>query len=65
MLTVISPAKTLDFDTPTVTDTFTQPAHLTQSRKLIRRLRQLSSDDLGRLMQLACSPIVAQPLPKS
>ena len=53
MLTVISPAKTLDFDTPTVTDTFSQPAHLTQSRKLVKRLRQLSAPDLSKLMNVS------------
>ncbi len=53
MLTVISPAKTLDFESPTVTDAFSQPAHLTQSRKLVRRLRQLSASDLSRLMQVS------------
>jgi hypothetical protein len=53
MLTVISPAKTLDFDTPTVTDTFTQPVHLTQSRKLVRRMRQLSSQELAKLMHVS------------
>ena len=53
MLTVISPAKTLDFDTPTVTDAFTQPSHLTQSRKLVRRLRQLSAADLSKLMRVS------------
>jgi cytoplasmic iron level regulating protein YaaA (DUF328/UPF0246 family) len=53
MLTVISPAKTLDFDTPTVTDAFTQPVHLTQSRKLIRRMRQLSGQELAKLMHVS------------
>ena len=53
MLTVISPAKTLDFDTPTVTDTFTQPVHLTQSRKLVRRMRQLSGQELEKLMHVS------------
>jgi hypothetical protein len=53
MLTVISPAKTLDFDTPTVTNTFSQPAHLTQSRKLVKRLRQLSAPDLSKLMNVS------------
>ncbi len=53
MLTVISPAKTLDFDTPTVTDAYTQPAHLTQSRKLIRRLRQLSAADISKMMSVS------------
>ena len=53
MLTVISPAKTLDFETRTVTDVFSQPAHLTQSRKLVRRLRQLSAGDLSQLMKVS------------
>jgi cytoplasmic iron level regulating protein YaaA (DUF328/UPF0246 family) len=53
MLTVISPAKTLDFDTPTVTDAFTQPVHLTQSRKLVRRMRQLSGQELSKLMHVS------------
>jgi cytoplasmic iron level regulating protein YaaA (DUF328/UPF0246 family) len=53
MLTVISPAKTLDFDTPTVTDAFTQPVHLTQSRKLVRRMRQLSGHELSSLMKVS------------
>ena len=53
MLTVISPAKTLDFDTPTVTDAYTQPVHLTQSRKLVRRMRQLSGQELSKLMSVS------------
>ena len=53
MLTVISPAKTLDFETPTVTEAFTQPSNLTQSRKLIRRLRQFSAPDLSKLMKVS------------
>ena len=53
MLTVISPAKTLDFETRTGTDAFSQPAHLTQSRKLVRRLRQLSASDLSQLMKVS------------
>jgi len=53
MLTVISPAKTLDFDTPTVTDAFTQPVHLTQSRKLVRRMRQLSGQELSSVMKVS------------
>lgn len=53
MLTVISPAKTLDFETPTVTDTFTQSSHLSKSRKLVRRLRELSAADLAQLMQVS------------
>ena len=53
MLTVISPAKTLDYETPAVTEAFSEPAHLTQSRKLIRRLRELGSDDIARLMNVS------------
>lgn len=53
MLTLISPAKTLDFDTPLQTEAFSQPTQLTQSRKLIRRLRELGSEDLSRLMKIS------------
>lgn len=53
MLTVISPAKTLDYETPAATEAYTQPMQLTQSRKLIRRLRELGSDDLARLMSIS------------
>jgi hypothetical protein len=53
MLTVISPAKTLDYETPPLTEAFTQPSQLGQSRKLIRRLRQLDSADISRLMNVS------------
>lgn len=53
MLTLISPAKTLDYDTPLPTGTFSQPTQLTQSRKLIRHLREFGSDDLSRLMSIS------------
>ena len=53
MLTVLSPAKTLDYETPATTGDFTQPTQLAQSRKLIRRLRQLGSDELSRLMHVS------------
>ncbi|MFT5113193.1 MAG: cytoplasmic iron level regulating protein YaaA (DUF328/UPF0246 family) [Parasphingorhabdus sp.] len=53
MLTVISPAKTLDYETPALTEEFTQPSQLTQSRKLVRRLRQLSATDLSSLMSVS------------
>jgi len=50
MLTVISPAKTLDFETPALTEEYSLPAHLRQSRQLIKRLRQFSAEDLSQLM---------------
>jgi len=53
MLTVISPAKTLDFETQTPTEAYTQPIHLKQSRELIKRLRDLSADDLSGLMSVS------------
>ena len=53
MLTVISPAKTLDFESRAITDEFSQPAHLTQSRKLMRHLRKFSSSDLSSLMKVS------------
>jgi len=53
MLTLISPAKTLDYETPLQTEAYTQPTQLTQSRKLIRRLRELGSDDLSRMMSIS------------
>ena len=53
MLTVISPAKTLDFDTPPVTAEYTQPNYLEDSEKLIRKLRTLSRKKLGELMGIS------------
>ena len=53
MLTVISPAKTLDFESPPLTEEFSQPAHLHQSRKLMRHLRKFSSSDLSKLMDVS------------
>lgn len=53
MLTVISPAKTLDFDTPAVTSAFTQPGYLEDSEKLIRKLRTLSRKKIGELMGIS------------
>ena len=53
MLSIISPAKTLDFESPIATTDFTQPAHLAQSRKLVRRLRELSPPQIGKLMNVS------------
>jgi uncharacterized protein len=53
MLTVISPAKTLDYQTPVLTEDFTQPSQLGQSRKLIRQLRQCSAPELASLMNVS------------
>lgn len=53
MLTVISPAKTLDFDTPPTTQTYSQPRFLSQSEKLINTLRKMSTADIASLMKLS------------
>ncbi len=53
MLIVVSPAKTLDFDTPAGTKVFTQPDYLKDSQQLINRLRRLSSLDISELMKVS------------
>ncbi len=53
MLTVISPAKTLDYDTPPVTDRFTQPQYLDHSQELIQILRELAPAQISELMHLS------------
>ncbi|MEW8691478.1 MAG: peroxide stress protein YaaA [Candidatus Thiodiazotropha endolucinida] len=53
MLITISPAKTLDYETPPVTTTHTKPAFLKQSRSLINNLRNYSAMDLAELMKLS------------
>ncbi|CDZ95907.1 peroxide stress protein YaaA [Pseudomonas saudiphocaensis] len=53
MLMVISPAKTLDYDTPPATERFTQPQHLDQAQELITILRDFSPQQIGKLMKLS------------
>jgi uncharacterized protein len=53
MLIVISPAKTLDYETPPVTKSHTKPAMLKQSQALIDILRNYSALDLAELMKLS------------
>ncbi|WP_455812460.1 peroxide stress protein YaaA [Pseudomonas graminis] len=53
MLMVISPAKTLDFESPLATKRYTQPALLEESQKLIAVARQLSPADIGSLMHIS------------
>ncbi|MDO8825671.1 peroxide stress protein YaaA [Methylophaga sp.] len=53
MLTVISPAKTLDFDTPSHTDKHTEPRFLSQSQQLIDQLKKLSSQEIANLMKVS------------
>lgn len=53
MLITISPAKTLDYETPLVTKEFTQPELLEQSQQLIDICRQLTPADISRLMKVS------------
>ena len=50
MLTVISPAKTLDFDTKPTTRRATQPEFLERSAQLVEQARALSPSDIQALM---------------
>ncbi|OYD25509.1 peroxide stress protein YaaA [Oceanimonas baumannii] len=53
MLIVVSPAKTLDYDTPPVVADFTQPELLQHSAELIERARELTPADIGKLMKIS------------
>ena len=53
MIIILSPAKTLDFTTPTTIAEHTQPALLDQSQLLISQLRKLSPVDIGKLMSIS------------
>jgi hypothetical protein len=53
MLIVISPAKTLDYETVPKTKVFTTPDFLDYSQQLINRLRNFSSLDISDLMNVS------------
>lgn len=53
MLHVISPAKTLDFDTPPTTERHSQPRFLDHSQELIEQLRKLSPVQVSKLMSIS------------
>lgn len=53
MLIVISPAKTLDFETPPTVDTHTVPDFLEESQRLILRLKTFDPAAIARLMKLS------------
>lgn len=53
MLTVISPAKTLDYESPVPSEEYTRPAHLKQSQLLVNRLRDFSALDLAELQHVS------------
>ena len=58
MLIVLSPAKTLDFESPLALDTHSEPTLLEESAQLVARLRDLEAPALERLMDI--SPALAE-----
>lgn len=53
LISVISPAKKLDFESPLEHTQDTQPKFLQESKALIKLLKNLSSDEIGKLMKLS------------
>lgn len=53
MLIVLSPAKSLDYDTPPGTDLHTIPDFIPEAAKLIAQLRQLSPAQIASLMHIS------------
>ena len=55
MLMVLSPAKSLDFDTPARVKAYTLPDFLAQSAELVQLLRALSMQQVAKMMSLSDS----------
>ena len=53
MLILISPAKTLDFETPAPIAQFSQPDFLDDTAKLVKQLKQLSAEEISSLMKVS------------
>lgn len=53
MIIVISPAKTLDYESPLPTNKHTQPEFLDDSQELIYTLRNYTPEDIGQLMSVS------------
>lgn len=53
MLSVISPAKTLDYESPPVTGQASKPAMLGEAKLLVEQMRDYSPDDLVELMGIS------------
>ena len=53
MLIVLSPAKSLDFDTKARTRKFTEPEYLAESTQLVGQLQKLSPEDFSELMHIS------------
>jgi len=53
MLLLLSPSKTLDYVTPYALKEFTQPQFITDSKKLVKKLRTFSQADIAAMMDLS------------
>lgn len=53
MLMLLSPAKTLDYQTELKTQAYTQPLHLDEAEVLVQQLQGLAPDQLAQLMKLS------------
>ncbi len=53
MLAILSPAKSLDFESPLATAKASTPAFVDESKTLIRRLRKLAPAEVGSLMKIS------------
>jgi cytoplasmic iron level regulating protein YaaA (DUF328/UPF0246 family) len=53
MLIVLSPAKSLDYSTPSTTETHTTPDFIDHSAELISVLQKLSPDQIGSMMKIS------------
>jgi cytoplasmic iron level regulating protein YaaA (DUF328/UPF0246 family) len=53
MLMVISPAKTLDYETPPTIERFTLPQYLDHSQELVEQLREFSPAQISELMHVS------------
>lgn len=53
MLAILSPAKTLDYETPLITKKSSEPDFVEDSAELIAALRKLSPDDLSAKMKIS------------
>jgi len=53
MLTIISPAKKLDMETPALASAFTEPEFLEAAQELVSSLRMMAAEELGALMKIS------------
>ncbi len=53
MLTIISPAKTLDTEKQSITDKYSQPQFQEEAKVLVRELQKMSPDKLSKLMKIS------------